>query len=73
MSITGGDEQQFEQKFMHPEGGVSQLRFVFGTNYPLAFSNQESDSAMWARPHHARKENAQSTFIGVRWREDTAC
>lgn len=45
-SITGGDEQQFEQKFMHPEGGVSQLRFVFGTNYPLAFSNQESDSAM---------------------------
>ena len=48
-SITGGDAIEFEMKYAHPEMGVSQLRFVFGTNFPLNFSNSEEDSAMWDR------------------------
>ncbi len=48
-SITGGDAIEHEMKYAHPEMGVSQLRFVFGTNFPLAFSNDEMDSAMWDR------------------------
>lgn len=48
-SITGGDAIEFEMKYAHPEMGVSQLRFVFGTNFNLNFSNSEEDSAMWER------------------------
>ncbi len=48
-SITGGDAIEFEMKYAHPEMGVSQLRFVFGTNFSLNFSNDEMDNAMWDR------------------------
>jgi phage/plasmid-associated DNA primase len=48
-SISGGDAIEFEMKYAHPEMGVSQLRFVFGTNFPLNFSNNEMDTAMWDR------------------------
>lgn len=48
-SISGGDAIEHEMKYAHPEMGVSQLRFVFGTNFPLTFSNDDIDSAMWDR------------------------
>lgn len=45
--ITGGDPIVIEEKYQRSEVTVSNLRFLFGTNYPLTISGDED--AFWNR------------------------
>lgn len=48
-TITGGDPINIEEKYQPTERIVSQLRFLFGTNYKISVPQDEDESAFWDR------------------------
>jgi putative DNA primase/helicase len=48
-SITGNDSIVIEAKYMRPESTVSNLRFLFGTNYPITLPREDDEDAFWKR------------------------
>ena len=48
-NITGLDAITIEEKYMRSESTVSNLRFLFGTNYPITLPREDDDDAFWER------------------------
>ena len=48
-SITGGDPIEIEEKYQPTERIISNLRFLFGTNYPITVSESDDEAAFWQR------------------------
>jgi putative DNA primase/helicase len=48
-NITGNDSITIEAKYMRPESTVSNLRFLFGTNYPVTLPREDDEEAFWER------------------------
>ena len=48
-SITGGDPIEIEEKYQPNERIISNLRFLFGTNYPITVPDSDSEAAFWDR------------------------
>ena len=48
-TVTGGDPIQIEEKYQPTERIISNLRFLFGTNYPITVSQADDESAFWDR------------------------
>ena len=48
-SITGGDPIEIEEKYQPTERIISNLRFLFGTNYPITVPQADDEDAFWDR------------------------
>ena len=48
-TVTGGDPLQIEEKYQPSERITSNLRFLFGTNYPITVPQADDESAFWDR------------------------
>ena len=48
-TITGGDPIEIEEKYQPTERIISNLRFLFGTNYPITVSESDNEIAFWGR------------------------
>ena len=48
-SITGQDSIVIEEKYQRSENTVSNLRFLFGTNYPVTLPKEDDEESFWER------------------------
>lgn len=48
-SITGKDAIVIEEKYQRSERTVSNLRFLFGTNYPVTLPKNDDEDSFWER------------------------
>lgn len=47
--ITGGDAITIEQKYVNTQTAHSNMRFLFGSNYPIDIAKGNDDDAFWNR------------------------
>ena len=48
-SVSGGDTISCEQKYQAPERMISNIRFLFGSNYGISVPESENEDAFWSR------------------------
>ncbi len=48
-SITGQDSIVIEEKYQRSENTISNLRFLFGTNYPVTLPQEDDENSFWER------------------------